>query len=226
MSPERAVSLEAVFQKDIRLFREFPAAAARGLARRSAVRRYSRGERVCEAGRPARSVWALLEGRVVVHRRHWNGRKVGIEIMVPGDVFGLPALTHWSSPSEIEAALDSRVAEIPREAMLKAMEEHAQVSRAVFALISRRLRFIESQLFLAQEPVETRLAAALVYLAEKFGPRLPLTHGEIGEMAATTPETTMRRLKLLAARGVIRRRRGEVEIVDADRLRALVARAG
>lgn len=209
-------------RKRVRLFAAFSAEACGELARRAVVRRFGRGESLCRAGEPAREVWALLEGRVSVNRRHFGGRTVGIEIMVPGDVFGLPALLHWSYPSDIEATLPSVAAAIPREALLALMERDPAASRAILSTIIRRLRLVETQLFLAHEPVETRLAAALLYLAEKFGRRIPLTHGEIAEMAATTAETTMRRLKPLASRGLIARRRGEVVLLDEARLRRLL----
>jgi len=214
--------LAAAFQRDVRLFHAFPPAATRELARRSSVRRYGKGERLCHAGEPARSVWALLSGRVCVQRRHWNGRNLGIEIMVPGDVIGLPALTHWSYPSELQATLGSEAAVIPRSVLLELMDQEPLVARSLFSAITQRLRFAERQLFLAQEPVETRLVAALLYLSEKFGSRLPLTHEEIGQMAATTAETTMRKLKSLAELGLIRRRRGEVVIVDRVKLAGLL----
>ena len=190
------------------------------LAAAAQVRSYDRGDFILRAGEPAREIWILLEGRVCINRCGWKGGRINLEIMVPGDMFGLPALTHWSHPSDIEVVGRSVAAAVPRHTVLDAIKSHPALASRLFSEIMSRLHFVETQLMLGREPVETRIAAALVYLRGKFGASIPLTSAEIGAMAQTTPETAMRRLKELERAGTLRRRRGRVDVVDVAGLKA------
>ena len=68
------------------------------------------------------------------------------------------------------------------------------------------------------------LAAALLYLHHKFGTVLPVRRAELAEMAGTTAETAMRTLRRLEELGLVERRRGQIVIRDARRLRARLER--
>ena len=212
--------LPAFLKKRVLLFQGIDAALIARVAAAASTSSYAPGAFLCRAGEPARHVWVLLEGLVCVNRCTWKGGRVNIEIMVPGDAFGLPALSHWAYPSDIQAPRPSLVAAIPRRALLDEMTRQPKLAQRVVSIVAQRLDFVESQLFLAREPVERRLAAALLYLSRKFGPSVPMTSAEIGEMAQTTPETAMRKLKILERAGILRRRRGCVEIADARALEA------
>lgn len=217
---KRDLGLAGVFARRVRLFEGVDPSVLGTLAAACRQRACAGGEFLCHAGEPVRDVWALLEGRVGVHRCLWKGGRVGIEIMVPGDAFGLPALSLWSYPSDIQATRASVVAAIPRRALLEAMRNEPRLAQNLLTIMAQRVDFVESQLSLAQEPVERRLAAALVYLRRKFGPVVPLTSAEIAELAGTTPETAMRKLKVLEREGVLGRKRGCVIIPDEARLSA------
>ncbi|MBI3552433.1 MAG: Crp/Fnr family transcriptional regulator [Elusimicrobia bacterium] len=193
------------------------------LAASASVRRFARGELICHSGERVRDIWVLLEGRVCVNRCSWKGGRVNLEIMVPGEIFGLPALTLWSYPSDIQAVRPSAAAAIPRQRLLDEIKGDPALAQSVFGVIAQRLDFIEAQLTLSREPVERRLAAALIYLGRKFGAEIALTSAEIGEMAQTTPETAMRKLKVFERDGLLRRSRGKVEIADLVRLEARIS---
>lgn len=197
--------------------------AARELARGAVVSRLRRGAVLCEAGEPARDVWVLLEGRVSVRRPLAGGRQHSLELMLPGEAFGLPALACWRYPSSIEAELDSTVAAFSRERLLAATERHPAVARSALRILGQRLAFLESQVSWARAPVSERLAAALVYLEHKFGRRAPLTRAEIAALAGTATETAMRALSGFARRGLVRLTRGGVEISDLPELRRMAS---
>jgi CRP-like cAMP-binding protein len=225
LSPARAPAawtaarLEAFLLARTELFRG-AGEAARALARAAAVRRVPAGGALCAAGEPAAQLWVLLDGRVRVSRPLSDGTAHSLEIMLPGEAFGLPALAAWRYPSSIEAERDSVVAAFPRAAVLRELERSAALSRSAFCLLGRRLAFLETQVALARRPVSVRLAAALVYLAHKFGRSVPLTRAEIGALAGTTPETTMRVLARFSREGLVRLRTGGLDVVDAPALRA------
>lgn len=212
----------AVFFGSVPLLKASPA-AARALAVAATVRRVPAGTALCEAGQPARELWVLLEGRVRVCRPLGNGGSVSLEVMLPGEAFGLPALACWNYPSDIEAAEDSLVAALPRAAVQAQMDGSPALSRSVLKTLGRRLAFLEAQVCLARRPVATRVAAALAYLDAKFGRKIPLTRAEIGALAGTTPETAMRVLKGFERAGLVAGARVGLSLLEPEALRRLAA---
>ena len=74
---------------------------------------------------------------------------------------------------------------------------------------------------MAYDPVERRLAQALLRLSKKFGATIPLTKHELAELANTTVETTIRILSQLKQQGVVASSRGSTTIKKADKLQQL-----
>jgi CRP/FNR family transcriptional regulator len=81
---------------------------------------------------------------------------------------------------------------------------------------------------LAVDPVEARLAAALVRLAEREGSagaggaRLPpMTRQSLADMTGTTVETTIRTLGRWLKRGLLVERDGQLRVPDIDALRTV-----
>jgi CRP/FNR family transcriptional regulator, nitrogen oxide reductase regulator len=219
-APERG-RLEEAFRRNVPLFRRVPPAALSGLAAEAATRRYAKGSALCRPGDPARELWVLLDGRVHISRMSWKGGRVGIEIMLPGDVFGLPAIFSAVYPNEIAAARDSEVAAIPKAAALRAVEKCPELAREILLALGQRLEFMESQLVLSREDAEKRVVAALLYLCHKFGPKLPLTRAELSEMSGTTEETAIRIIQRLVRRGGLRKAAGAL-ICDVAVLRGML----
>jgi len=216
------VELSATLVSRFPFFRKIPKTAALALAQAARVRLYRKGESLCSAGDATAEIWALLDGRISINRCGWSGQRVSIEIMAPGDVFGLSALVCRTYPSEMRATRDSTVVSFPKEIFQRLSERHAALARAVLRTLGQRLHYVETMFLLSQELVDRRLAAALLYLHHKFGNRIPLNRLEIGEMAGTTPETARRQLKRLETRGWLRGGDGWVEIKDHEAIKGIL----
>jgi CRP-like cAMP-binding protein len=189
------------------------------LARVAGQRKYERGRFICHAGDPARELFVVLEGRVSVSRSGWSGSRRSVEFMVPGDVFGLPALAALVYPNEIQARTATVVAAVPKRDVSALMLLTPSLAQAVFSHMAERLHFVETMLLLSGAPVERKLSAALVYLHAKFGADVPLSRAELAEMAGVAPETAMRELRRFETKGWVRRRAGGVKVRDAVALR-------
>jgi CRP-like cAMP-binding protein len=211
------------FFGSVALFKGGPS-ASRALAAAARVRRVPAGSALCEAGAPARELWVLLEGRIRVCRPLGDGgASISLEVMLPGEAFGLPALACWRYPSDIVAAEDSVVAALPRAAVLARMERSPALARTVLETLGRRLAFLEAQMSLARRPTSARVAAALGYLGEKFGRVIPLTRAEIGALAGTTPETAMRVIKRFERAGFVASAKIGIAVLDPEALRRRAA---
>ena len=213
-------TLVTFFRAKVNLFDSIPDAALRELAGACVPQKYAKDEFVCRAGEPADSIWIVKEGLIQLNRCSWKGGNIVIEVLVPGDAFGFAALGDKTWPVNATAMKPSHLFAITRDRMLDIMNRHPVISKMVIFHFVQRLRFLGTQVFLSREPVEKRLIAALLYLSHKFGSMIPLTCADIGALAGTTPETTMRTFANLRKTGHINTSRGKVIIKDLTVLRA------
>ncbi|MFA6092750.1 MAG: Crp/Fnr family transcriptional regulator [Elusimicrobiota bacterium] len=213
-------SLARFFHEKVSLFKRVPLPVLQNLACAVQLRRYARGQYVCRTGDTAHEIWVVKEGRICVNQCGWKGNRLSIEIMVPGDVSGLAAVACSTYPGEVMAMRDTVLAAIPRRVILHEIERNPVLAREILYAYGQKLHYIEVLLALSREPVDKRLAAALLYLYHKFGFTLPLMRSEVGDMAGTTPETAMRVLSRFEKQGLLRRGRGCIIIRDLAGLKA------
>jgi CRP/FNR family transcriptional regulator len=153
-------------------------------------------------GDEARWLCLVTSGRVKIVRHSRTGKDVVLELLGPGEIFGgVAVIEKRPYPAAAQAAEPSAVLKIPAEALTAASERHPDIIRAIALTIGRRLRTAhDSVKSLSVDPVEARLAAALLRLAERDGARtkaglaLPfhLTRQSLADMTGTTVETAIR----------------------------------
>ena len=209
------------FRRRVPLFQSVPDRVLRRLSAAAHSREYAQGETICRPGDPARHLWILLSGRVGISRCTWKGARVGLELMLPGDAFGLPAVLSGAYPNEIEATRDSVVAALPKPDVMAAIERCPELARDILLAFGKRMQFMESQLVLSREDAERRVIAALLYLCDRFGEKLPVTRAELGEMAGTTTETSIRVVQRLCAKGLLKKTPGAL-VCDQDGMTAVM----
>lgn len=213
-------ALVSFFKSKVNIFAGLPAADLAELAAACSSQEYGTGHFFCRAGEPADAIRIVKEGLVQLNRCTRSGGNIAIEVLVPGDALGFAALMDKTWPVNGMTMKPSCLLAIPKNKMLDIMERRPAVSKMVIAHFIQRLRYLGTQVFLAREPVEKRLIAALLYLSRKFGPGIPLTCADIGALAGTTPETTMRTFAQLRAAGCISTARSMVRLDDIPSLQA------
>lgn len=218
-SAAAAEDLVSFFKLKVNAFAHLPAEDLRELAAACSERSYDSGHFFARAGEPTDSIRIVTEGLVQLNRPTRNGGNIAIEVLVPGDALGFAALLDETWPVNGMTMKPSRLLEIPKERMRRMMDRRPAVSKMVIAHFIERLRYLGTQVFLAREPVEKRLVAALIYLSQKFGTEIPLTCADIGALAGTTPETTIRTFAQLRAAGLIKTARSMVRLSDISSLR-------
>src|SRR5262245_23049208 len=109
-------------------------------------------------------------------------------------------------------------------------QRYPAIIREIALMIGRRLRGAhDSVKSLAVDPVEARLAAALLRLAEREGARradgvalpFPLTRQSLADMTGTTVETTIRVVSRWLKSRTVADESGRLVLRDLDTLRAL-----
>ena len=184
------------------VFAGLPARELEALVAAAREETYRAREYVFMESDPARWLCVVISGRVKIVRHSRTGKDVVLELLGPGEVFGgVAVIEKRPYPAAAQALESTCVLKIPAEALIAATERHPVIIKEMALMIGRRLRAAhDSVKSLSVDPVEARLAAALLRLAERDGTRtkaglaLPfhLTRQSLADMTGTTVETAIR----------------------------------
>ena len=176
-------------------------------------------------GDPARDMYVLVEGRVKVVRIAKSGREQVLNVIGAGGHFNtVPMFDDGPCPANVEALTDVVFLALPREALLRLVDEHPPLARAFLREFTGRLRHLVDLVDeLALHNVQGRLAGLLLAQAEAAGnaPAPLLTQAEIAAQLGTVREMIGRTLKSFEAQGLIQIQRGVVTIINQEGLAAL-----
>jgi CRP/FNR family transcriptional regulator len=168
----------------------------------------------------------LTAGTVRVVKPALSGREIVLYRLDPGDscILTVSCLLGESSyPARGVAETDVAAYILPRPLFYRLLGDsepfRAFVFRYFAARISELMQLVEEVVFGA---LDQRLANLLV----TQGPRLEMTHQQIADELGTVREVVSRRLKVLEQQGLVRLRRGQVEVLDLKRLGRVAAPAG
>jgi CRP/FNR family transcriptional regulator len=212
----------------------FAGLPARELATLEAAARdvtYRPRQFVFEEGEPAAWFCVVKRGHVKILRHAKSGKDVVLELLGPGEAFGgVAVIERRPYPASAQATEPSVVTKVPQDVIVGVAERHPSVVREMALMIGRRLRAAhESVTSLASAPVEARLAAALLRIAEREGVRagaritLPfqLTRQSLADMTGTTVETAIRVLSRWQREGLVLEEHGHLVLADVDGVREL-----
>jgi CRP/FNR family transcriptional regulator len=182
-------------------------------------------------GDPARWFCLVKTGQVKILRHARGGRDVVLELLGPGEMFGgVAVIERRPYPASAQATEPSVIVKIPQEPIVALAEREPSIVREIALMIGRRLRGAhDSVTSLAADPVEARLAAALVRLADREGSRsaagialpFPLTRQSLADMTGTTVETTIRIVSRWLKDRIVVEEGGHLVLRDMDALRGL-----
>ena len=127
-------------------------------------------------------------------------------------------------PANAEALADVTLLALPREGLLRVVEQYPPLALALLKEFTGRLRHMVNLVDeLALHTVNGRLAGLLLAqaeAAERGAPVVPLTQAEMAAQVGTVREMVGRTLKNFEALGLIRLDRGEITILDRAALAA------
>lgn len=189
------------------------------------------GEMLWREGDPARHVALVLRGRLRVQRSRPR-REVTLDVAVPGDILGEVALSLGASyQSDVVCPRHASVLQIPAREVRALLEQAPRVALALaLDLAQQVVRLYRSTEDLACTSVEQRLARVLLRLAARAGEPFPggllipvrLRRADLAAMAATTVESTSRKLAEWTRKGFVLTQPAGLLIRDASSLRRLI----
>ncbi len=199
-------------------------------------RGYTPGETIYRAGDPAARLYVVASGKVKVTRPTPTGQDVLLEILTPGEFFGsLSALGDREYADTAQAQTACCVLGIGTHEFHSILERYPAVAMQVLNILASRLQEAQDTIHqLSANSVESRVAAALLKLAEKLGQetkngtliQMPLSRQDLAEMTGTTTETVSRVLSHFRKAGLISSGRRWIALTNRDRLKTLALEDG
>jgi CRP/FNR family transcriptional regulator, cyclic AMP receptor protein len=174
-------------------------------------------------GDPAEAMYVVGAGLVRVARVAENGREQVLNVIGSGGHFNtVPMFDGGLCPANAEALTDVALLALPREALLRVIDGHPALARALLREFTGRLRHLVNLVDdLSLHTVQGRLAGLLVAQAEaaERGEQVPpLTQAEMAARIGTVREMVGRTLKSFEALGLLRLERGNITLLDRKRL--------
>lgn len=211
------------------VFSALPANELNALATVAREDRYRAREYVFMEGDAADWLCVVRSGRVKIVKHSRTGKDVVLELLGPGEVFGgVAVIERRPYPAAAQTTEPSVIVKLPADAVSGLAERHPGVIREMALMIGRRLRTAhDSVRSLSIDPVEARLAATLLRLAEREGTTtadgvvLPfhLTRQSLADMTGTTVETTIRVVGRWLRDGLVTDDGKRIVLSDVDALR-------
>lgn len=201
------------------------------IARASKVVPLKSGENLWREGEPARHLGLVLMGRLKLMRGN-GARGALIDVAVPNDVLGELAFALKANYQSSATCLrKARVLLIPGQLVREVLGSDPEaLNGLVMDLAQQFLRMVRAVEDLSAGTVERRLARVLLRLCERAGEPFPggmlipmkLRRQDLAAIAATTLESTSRKISEWNRRGWVVPQPAGYLIKDTEALRRLV----
>lgn len=189
------------------------------------------GEEICGEGKAADFLPIVLSGKVKMMRYLEAGKEVIIGVFGSGEMFAVPPVFDGAPyPATAVAMEKTKILLLYRKDFLRLLHQSSEFSFAVIGWMCEMLRektwAIQN---LAIASPEHRAGNVLLRIADKNNGetesiKILLRRRDIAEMAGLTTETTIRAVRKLAAKSLIKIERGKIIIDDLEFLREYLAR--
>lgn len=194
------------------------------------VKTFKAGEEIFAEGEQADFLPIILSGKVKMIHFLEAGKEVIIGIFSAGEMFAIPPVFDGEpSPATAIAMEKSKILLLYRKDFLHLLEESSEFSFIVISWMCEMLREKTAAIQnLATASPEHRAGNVIVRLTKNENSQnipvmISVRRQDIAEMAGLTTETTIRAVRRLADKNLIRIERGKIIIDDIEPLREFLA---
>ena len=167
-------------------------------------------QKLCHEGQPASTIYRVIAGAALRSVIRSDGRRQVIDLLFPGDFFGLTAGGDYDYTVEA-AARGTIVAGYPRKRTEAQADSDPVLSRELRQIALDGLSRLQEQLLiLGRVTVPEKVGSFIVAVAHRLSPgrsdrvTLPISRYDIADYLAVSAETVSRSLSELQRRGMIR----------------------
>jgi CRP-like cAMP-binding protein len=191
------------------------------------VTRVTAGQIIVRRGDPADRLFLMGSGGAKYYRLARNGDEVVLELLTPGDVFGIGAFLPQPSEytSTVQAVRDGEVRTWNHSVIRRLARIYPQLIDNLLRIGARRASAWAARIVaMASETAADRVARALVDLGHRSGQvkrhglDVEITNEQLSSLADVSPFTTSRLLAKWRRDGAILKQRGSVTIRHPEAL--------
>ena len=215
----------------VRLFDGLSESALEDLSKRCRWHKYQPNEQVIDRYSDSRDLYLIVEGRARVVNYSVTGREVTFDEREKGEYFGeLAALDGEPRSANVIALNELNVACLSQEAFNRLLLEHPQVTLKILNGLAKIVRASNKRIMdLSTVGANNRVHAEILRLAIP-GVRTDNTaivspfpiHGDIASRVSTTRETVNRVFSDLSRKGIVKRSKSNLVVLDLIRLRKMI----
>ena len=191
------------------------------IVEQSSVQSLQRGDMLFSEGDQANDLYIVLEGRVAIANRSFDGRESVVALMESGDLFGeMPLFRPDGRSADARVLENSSVVVIPYVPVKSLYQEHPEMLWKIVDMLAERLKVMDvalaDSMFL---DVTGRTAKRLLELAgadEEF--ELPVTQEELAGMIGASRERVNKSLASFIKLGWLAQKGEKYVILDRKQL--------
>ncbi len=210
------------------LFQDLPAEDIALLTAHQAEQYYTKGETIFREGGVPGGIYYIIEGKVKKYKRDQEGKEHIIYVANDGELIGYHALLAEDRYPDSAATLEeSRIAFIPKEDFLQALEQSHGISRRLLKALSHEFAVLINNLSLfTQKSVRERLALQLIILREKYKVAkqdgeavvINMSRDDLASLVGTVRENIVRVLGEFKEKGILSTQGRKIIILDVKQL--------
>lgn len=202
------------------------------LNKRKSYHYYKKGLFIFYEGNEPDGLYCMYDGNVKISKIGDDGREQIVRLARPGSFLGYRALLCNDKYNASAIALeDTHVCFFPKDFYLELLSTKPDIVAQTIKLLTNDLRFAENMMMnMAQKHVKGRIAEALLMLEEMYGLNskdqtinITFKREDIGNMAGTTTETSIRVISELSREKIIELIGKKIKIIDKAKLVSLAA---
>ena len=213
--------IDVTFLSSMDLFSGVQQELLEPIVEQSSVQSLQRGDMLFSEGEEANNLYIVLEGRVAIANRSFDGRESVVALMESGDLFGeMPLFRPDGRSADARVLENSSVVVIPYVPVKSLYQEHPEMLWKIVDMLAERLKVMDvalaDSMFL---DVTGRTAKRLLELAgtdEEF--ELPVTQEELAGMIGASRERVNKSIASFIKLGWLAQKGEKYVILDRKQL--------
>jgi CRP/FNR family cyclic AMP-dependent transcriptional regulator len=187
------------------------------------TRQLAAGELLFRKGDPGNALFGIRRGQIRIETGTSGGRRLTLNFMGPGDLFGEVALLDGESRTAAATAGEpTELFVLRREDFLAYLEREPKVAIKLIRLLCRQIRWQSERMEEGMlQPLPVRLARRLCALASDFGSEVHISQEQLGIFVGAARESVNRQLQLWRRDGILDLQRGRILLRNMTKLAAV-----
>lgn len=213
------------FLKKVRSFEHLDDEALKVVADYATPVQFKKGDYIFQEEDKPKYFHVVIKGRVKLFKISSLGKELIAYISVPFEpLCGVVLFIEKPHYLSAQALSDVMLLQMKKEKYLSFVYNNPSMASEIIGILGRVISSSFNRMIdIVGETAEQRIHNVLFMLFNKYGNKLPLTCESIANLSGTTTETAIRVISKLKHSNVLdtKRRRGEINIIDHEALRAL-----